>query len=470
MREYGDVTDTVIQTLATIVGSGNGIHSNSERLEGYGADEAGELYRKTPDAVVRVTTREQVSQVLEVANRERIPVTPRGAGSGLAGGAVPLRGGIVLSCEKMNRIIEIDTENLVAVVEPGVVTNDLCRRVAEEGLFYAGYPMSVESSFIGGNVACNAGGAKVVRYGPTSAHVLGLEVVLPSGRIVQMGGKRRKDSSGYSLMRLFIGSEGTLGVFTKVYLNLVPEPGRVADLLVPFASVSDAIAAVPKLMMASKQLPVAVEFMDRLSVEYCSSYTNSTFPYQAQAQAYLILQVDGRSKREVQEVYETAGQACLDIGALEVYVADNPLSSERIWTMRRNWLEALKGVDPWVSTGDFVVPVSEIPSMMEFIEGLSQEYGVEIPCAGHAADGNIHPAPLRPPSTEPQQWKAMMEEILERIAEEAARIGGAVSGEHGIGFVKRDLLEKSKPIEVEVMRRLKQTLDPNGIMNPGKLF
>ena len=181
---------------------------------------------------------------------------------------MPIIGGIVLSLEKMSRVLEIDTVNLVAVVEPGVVTNDLCRMVAEEGLFYAGYPMSVESSFVGGNVACNAGGAKVVKYGPTSAHVLGLEVVLASGEIVQLGGKRRKAASGYSLLRLFVGSEGTLGVFTKIHLSLIPEPGRVADLLVPFKSVEDAINAVPKLMIAIKGLPVAVEFIDRMSVKH----------------------------------------------------------------------------------------------------------------------------------------------------------------------------------------------------------
>lgn len=470
MRSFGKVTTSVVESLRGIVGARNVIHGDPGQLESYSVDEAGGLYRGMPEVVVRVTTSQQVSEVLRLANREQIAVTPRGAGSGLAGGAVPLHGGIVLSCEKMNRILEIDTVNLVAVVEPGVVTNDLCKQVAEEGLFYAGYPMSVESSFVGGNVACNAGGAKVVKYGATSAHVLGLEVVLPTGEIIQMGGKRRKDSSGYSLLRLLIGSEGTLGVFTKIYLNLIPEPGRVADLLVPFTSVEDAIAAVPKVMMASKQLPVAVEFIDRLSVAHCSKYVNSTLPYQEEAGAYLILQLDGRTKRELQDVYEVAGQACLDSGALEVFVADNRFASERIWNMRRNWLEALKAIDPLVSTGDFVVPVSEIPRMMRIIDRLSKEYGVEIPCAGHAADGNIHPAPLKPEGMPPEEWKERMEEILERIAEEAARMGGAVSGEHGIGFVKRALLERTKPLEVAVMRRLKDTLDPNGILNPGKLF
>jgi len=470
MREFGEVTPTLIEGLKGIVGERNVLYEDAGQLESYASDEAGALYAQTPEVVVKASSSAEVSEVLKLANLKRIPVTPRGAGSGLAGGAVPVVGGIVLSLEKMSRVLEVDKVNLVAVVEPGVVTNDLCRIVAEEGLFYAGYPMSVESSFVGGNVACNAGGAKVVKYGATAAHVLGLEVVLATGEIVQFGGKRRKDASGYSLLRLFVGSEGTLGVFTKITLSLIPEPGRVADLLVPFRSVEEAIDAVPKLMIASKGLPVAVEFIDRVSVKHCAAYVNTALPFQSEADAYLILQLDGRSKSELQDVYEAAGNACLENGALEVLVADNPFASERIWNMRRNWLEALKAIDPYVSTGDFVVPVSEIPKMMAFIAGLSEEYEVDIPCAGHAADGNIHPAPLRPDGIDSSQWKGVMEEILERIAVEAAGLGGAVSGEHGIGFVKRDLLEQTKPLEVALMRRVKEALDPNGILNPGKLF
>ena len=470
MRSYEAVTPAVIEELVEVVGERSVVHNDPDRLAAYGGDEAGALYARTPEVVVKPTTADQVSAILRIANRRRIPVTPRGAGSGLAGGAVPLFGGIVLSCEKMNRILEIDKVNLVAVVEPGVVTNDLCRLVEEEGLFYAGYPMSVESSFIGGNVACNAGGAKVVKYGTTAAHVLGLEVVLPTGEIVEMGGKRRKDSSGYSLLRMLIGSEGTLGVFTKIILNLIPRPGPVADLLVPFRSVAEAIDAVPKVMLASKGLPVAVEFIDRVSVAHCAAYTNSMLPHQDRAGAYLILQLDGRTKDDLQDVYEAAGDACLRCGALEVFVADNKFASEKIWNMRRNWLEALKAVDPHVSSGDFVVPVSEIPCMMEEIARLSAEYGVEIPCAGHAADGNIHPAPLRPPNRSPEQWKAENEEILTRIAEKAASVGGAVSGEHGIGYVKMDVFGRTKADEIETMRRIKSALDPLHILNPGKLF
>ena len=470
MSKYGTVTPEVVTRLKQIVGDRNVIWEDADQLEPYAHDETGSLYSALPDVVVKPTSTEQVSEVMKLANREMIPVTPRGAGSGLAGGAIPLYGGIVLSCEKMDRILEIDEVNLVAVVEPGVITNDLCRRVAEEGLFYAGYPMSVESSFVGGNVACNAGGAKVVKYGPTAAHVLGLEVVLPTGEVIEVGGKRRKDSSGYSLLRFFVGSEGTLGIFTKICLNLVPEPGKVADLLVPFGSVKEAIYTVPKIMKESKVLPVAVEFIDRLSVRYCSEYTNSALPYQDDADAYLIVQLDGKTKEDLQDTYEKAGNTCLENGALEVFVADNKFASERIWNMRRNWLEGLKAVDPYVSSGDVVVPLSEIPQIMETIDKISKAYGVQIPCAGHVADGNIHPAPMKPTDTHPSEWKGLMEEILDKIAVAAGELGGAVSGEHGIGFVKKELLSKTKGQEVKVMRRIKAAFDPNDILNPGKLF
>jgi glycolate oxidase len=468
--EYRRVTPRIAEKLRTIVGTSNVLWGDSTQLEPYGHDEAGQLYANLPEVVVRPSTTDQVSEVLKLANRERIPVTPRGAGSGLAGGAVPLFGGVVLSLEKMNRILEIDRENFVAVVEPGVVTNDLCRSVAEEGLFYAGYPMSVESSFIGGNVACNAGGAKVVKYGSTAAHVLGLEVVLPDGEVIEVGGKRRKDSSGYNLLKLFVGSEGTLGIFTKIYLNLISAPGKVADLLVPFRTVAEAISVVPKILSQAKALPVAVEFLDRPSVQYCSAYMNSSLPYQDQAAAYLIVQLEGKTSAELQDTYEAVGTTCLASGALEVFVADNAFSSEKIWAMRRNHLEALKVVDPDVAVGDVVVPLTDIPAMMDKVAAIAEVYHVDIVCAGHVADGNLHPVLLKPAGVTPTDWKSLSERILREIALSACQMGGAISGEHGIGIVKKELLGETKTKEVNIMRKVKAALDPNHILNPGKLF
>lgn len=467
---FSSVTREDMMTLARIVGENNILFDDADRLAPYSRDESGSGHSAKPDIVVKPQNTDQISRLAEYCNRRHIPLTPRGAGSGLAGGAIPLFGGVVLSFEKMSAILEIDTENMVAVVEPGVVTNDLCLRVAEDGLFYAGYPMSVQSSFIGGNVACNAGGAKVIKYGATDAHVLGLEVVLASGEVLQLGGKRRKDSSGYSLLRLMVGSEGTLGLITKIFLRLIPQPGPTADLLVPFATTEDAVAAVPRAIMASQSMPVAIEFMDGASLRHAMAYTGNVVSQVDDAEAYLIIQVEAAGKESLLDTYRPVGEACMEAGALEVFVADNPWASEKIWSIRRNCLEALRVIDPTVEGGDFVVPSTEIPTMMRFIRGMAQKYRAEIPCAGHVADGNIHPHPLKPNDRTDAQWEVQRRQLLTEIALKAVELGGAVSGEHGVGFLKNDILAQSKRDELRVMKAIKDALDPHGILNPGKLF
>jgi glycolate oxidase len=471
MADFGKVTPRIVAEFEKILGSNAVIYQDEEALENYSRDETGgEYYAHMPDVVLKPENAEQISKILKIANSEHLPVTPRGAGSGLAGASVPIYGGAVLSFEKMNKIIEIDKSNLVAVVEPGVVTNDLCRKVSEGGLYYAGYPMSVETSFIGGNVATNAGGSKVIKYGNTAHHVLGLEVILPDGETMQFGGKRRKDSSGYDLTRLMVGSEGTLAVFTKIFLNLIPLPGKTVDLLVPFADIATAIKNVGPLIAESKTLPSALEFIDDRSVKLGSKYNNIVLPFQEKAGAYLIVQYEGRNVEELENIYEKAGKALLNGGALDVFVADNRTNSEKIWRIRRNWLEGIKAFEPHTPTGDVVVPTSEIPTIMEYIDEVSKEYKIEIPVAGHAADGNLHPAPMKPKEVPVQEWKDLSEEILAKIALQAAKMGGAVSGEHGIGFVKKHLLKETKSKQFKIMKKLKGSFDPNGIMNPGKLF
>ncbi len=471
MAEFAKITSRVIAEFEKILGNNGVIFNDKDTLENYAHDETGgEYYSHMPDVVLKPENTEQISKILKIANAECIPITPRGAGSGLAGASVPIFGGVVISFEKMNKILEVDKTNLVAVAEPGVVTNDLCRKVSELGLYYAGYPMSVETSFIGGNVATNAGGSKVIKYGNTAHHVLGMEAVLPDGEIVQFGGKRRKDSSGYDITRLMVGSEGTLAVFTKIFLNLIPLPGKTVDLLAPFGDIYTAISNVGPLIAESKTLPSAVEFIDNTSVILGSKYNNITLPFQEKAGAYLIIQYEGRDKAELESIYEKAGKALIDGKAMDVFVADNRTNSEKIWRIRRNWLEGIKAFEPHTPTGDVVVPTSEIPQIMECISEISKEYKVQIPVAGHAADGNLHPAPMKPKSMELEDWKNLSEEILSKIAIKAAQMGGAVSGEHGIGFVKKELLKKTKSKQYEIMKSLKDAIDPNGIMNPGKLF
>ncbi len=466
---FKKVEERIIDQLINICGE-NDVLTNDEDLERYSHDESSRFYAHLPEVVVRPESTQEVSKILKLANENLIPVTPRGAGSGLAGGAIPLYGGIVLSFEKMNQILEIDKVNLTATSEPGVVTNDLCRKVAEEELFYPGYPMSVETSFIGGNVATNAGGSKVIKYGNTGHHILGLEVVLPSGEIINIGGKRRKDSSGYNLLNLFIGSEGTLGVFTKIIVNLIPLPPYTVDLLVPFPTIESAIYTVPKIISESKVLPCAIEFVDRGSYHLSSIYSKERWEYQDRAEAFLIIQFDGNNKNQLEEAYIRAGEVSLKEKALEVFVAENPFASEKLWRIRRNYLEAIKAIDPYVILGDAVVPISLIPEMLRRIREIGERYKVEIYNVAHAGDGNIHSAPIKPKGLSPEEWYPIQEKILDEISIAAVELGGAVSGEHGIGFLKKKILHLSKNKQILIMKELKRAFDPNGIMNPGKIF
>lgn len=463
------MTESLIKEFERIVGEKGLIYGDREALENYSRDESGKFYSSLPDVVIKPSSSEQISRILKIANKERIPVTPRGAGSGLSGGCIPIYGGIVLSLERMNRLIEIDKTNMVAVVEPGMITNELCKIVEREGLYYAGYPMSVEISFIGGNVATNAGGGKVIKYGNTGKHVLGIEAVLPNGEIVQFGGKRRKDSSGYNFVGFLVGSEGTLAVFTKIFLNLVPLPGKTIDFFISFESPELAIESIGKIISGAGSLPSAMEFIDRISVEIGREFNKVSLPIEKNAEAFLIVQFEEKDEDQLLAIGERMEEALREV-ALDVIVCTEKSSSERIWKIRKNWIEALKSVDPYVLSGDVVVPSSEIPRLMNFIKEISREFNLKIPVAGHAGDGNLHPAPMKPENLPPEEWKNIAEEILKRIALKASELGGAVSGEHGIGFLKKELLKITKRKDWELMKKIKEEFDPKYILNPGKLF
>lgn len=461
---------SLVNELKRIVGEKNIIYEDRETLESYSKDESGKYYSHLPDAVVKPSDSQQISEIMKIANRERIPVTPRGAGSGLSGGCIPIYGGIVLSLERMDRLLEIDRTNMIAVVEPGMITNELCKLVEREGLFYAGYPMSVEISFIGGNVATNAGGGKVIKYGNTGKHVLGIEAVLPDGEIVQFGGKRRKDSSGYNFVGFLVGSEGTLAVFSKIFLNLIPMPGKTIDFFISFESHETAIQGIEKIISGAGSIPSSMEFMDRISVEIGKEFNKTHLPLMENEEAFLIVQFEEKDENQLYEIGGRLSKILSEIGALNVIASTEKASSERIWKIRRNWIEAIRSVDPYVLSGDVVVPPSEIPEMMSFIKEISRDFGVRIPVAGHAGDGNLHPAPMKPEKLSPGEWKDMAEEILKRIALKASELGGAVSGEHGVGFLKKELLKMTKRKDWELMKRIKEKFDPNYILNPGKLF
>ncbi len=468
---YSPVTEQDVAQLRRIVGDRFVLYGDPERLEPYSRDEVpDEAYAHAPEVVVRPDSPKQIAEIMKLANARRIAVTPRGAGSGLSGGAVPVCGGIVLLVDRMNRILEIDEQNLMVVVEPGVVTNEINEATAPLGLFYAGYPMSLETCFIGGNVAENAGGGKAVKYGVTGRYVTGLEVVTPTGEIVEMGGKLIKDVTGYNLVGLMIGSEGTLGVFTKIILKLLPLPTANVDLLCLFDSADAAIAAVPKIMTEGGVIPTAIEFMDRSSVQAACEYLNESIPYQ-DCGAVLLITVDGSDEHQVLSEYEAIGEQCLAAGAGEVYVADNATTSERLWRIRRNIAEAFAIKSKYQCNEDLVVPIAQIPRLVGEMNRLAEKHGVFIPSYGHAGDGNLHTRIAAPAGMDRADWDQLWPVVLDELYRVVASMGGRLSGEHGIGHKRKGYMDRFVSQEyLQLCRSLKRAWDPNHILNPGKIF
>jgi glycolate oxidase len=469
-HNYSRVTKNIVDELIRIIGD-RFVITDTEKLEPYSHDEVAEKeYASMPEVVVKPKTAQEIAEIVKLANRELIPITPRAAGSGLSGGAVPVFGGIVLSVERMNQIIEVDEDNMMVVVEPGVITNEINNAVADKGLFYAGYPMSVETCFIGGNIAENAGGGKAIKYGVTERYVMGLEVVTPTGEIIQLGGKRVKDVTGYNIKQLMVGSEGTLGIITKVILKLLPIPKAKVDLLALFSDARSAIAVVPKIMTIGGIIPTAIEFMDQLSVQTSCEYLNEHLPYQ-KAGAMLLIEVDGNYEEIIERDYDTIGELCFKNGAIEVYVADNHTTQERIWSVRRNIAEAFKVISPYQSLEDIVVPTASIPDLIPELDRISVKYNVQIPCYGHAGDGNLHATIVKSPDDSMDEWHSRLPKILEDLYLTVKKLGGTISGEHGIGSKRKNYMHLvATDAELEFMKKIKRAVDPNNIMNPGKII
>jgi len=469
-HNYSRVTKNIVDELIRIIGD-RFVITDTEKLEPYSHDEVAEKeYASMPEVVVKPKTAQEIAEIVKLANRELIPITPRAAGSGLSGGAVPVFGGIVLSVERMNQIIEVDEDNMMVVVEPGVITNEINNAVADKGLFYAGYPMSVETCFIGGNIAENAGGGKAIKYGVTERYVMGLEVVTPTGEIIQLGGKRVKDVTGYNIKQLMVGSEGTLGIITKVILKLLPIPKAKVDLLALFSDARSAIAVVPKIMTIGGIIPTAIEFMDQLSVQTSCEYLNEHLPYQ-KAGAMLLIEVDGNYEEIIERDYDTIGELCFKNGAIEVYVADNHTTQERIWSVRRNIAEAFKVISPYQSLEDIVVPTASIPDLIPELDRISVKYNVQIPCYGHAGDGNLHATIVKSPDDSMDEWHSRLPKILEDLYLTVKKLGGTISGEHGIGSKRKNYMHLvATDAELEFMKKIKRSVDPNNIMNPGKII
>lgn len=434
-------------------------------VEDYAHDELGEA-RASPEAVAIPGTAEEVADIMRYANQKNIPVTTRGSGTGLCGGCVALHGGILLSTARLNRILEIDTDNLMATVESGVVLLDFQEATEKMGFLYAPDP-GEKSAAIGGTVATNAGGMRALKYGVTRDHVTGLEVVLPNGEIVELGGKIAKNSSGYSLLHLMIGSEGTLGIITKITVKLLPLPQKVLSLLVPFPSLRKAIGTVPEIIR-SRLIPQAVEFMERDVILSAEKYLGKAFPHKS-APAYLLLRFDGNSARELEEWYQIAADICLEAGAEDVLIADTPERQEGIWDARDAFLEALKAESD-MDEVDIVVPRDKIATLVEYTKELEKKYSVRTCSFGHAGDGNTHIYILRD-DLDKEIWKERMKEIMDKLYVKGKELGGQVSGEHGIGISKREyLIDDLGATLIELQRKIKQVFDPNNILNPGKIF
>ena len=464
MSKYNPVDSATIAELIQIVGE-KYVWTDRDKLEPYSHDEVtGEKYIHYPEAVVFPETAAQVAEILKLANRRLIPVTPRGAGSGYACASVAYEGGIVLSTERMNQVLEIDELNMVMVVEPGVRTADVHKLAIEKGYLYPGEPSSSDSSFIGGNVATNAGGLKAVKYGTTRQHVLGLEIVTPEGEVVTLGGKLKKDSTGYGLTQLMIGSEGTLGVVTKVYLKMAPRLQHVVDLLAIFPTLESAINIVAKVMQSPIN-PLCVEFMDNKGIRCAEEFLHEKLPHSDKGY-YVILSIDGNNEDVLDEQCVFIDELCTANGALEVLVAD----PAKIWKARKSFGEANRARSLIFSAEDTVVPMSRIADVVQKFSELSAKYGVSIHIAAHAADGNVH-ADILKEEMPLEKWLETLPLLQDELYAFIYSVGGKLSGEHGIGYKRLALMKKyCNPVELKMMKAIKLALDPNQIMNPGKIF
>ncbi|MGE5599572.1 MAG: FAD-binding oxidoreductase [Bacteroidota bacterium] len=461
------LTPEILDKLRAIVGPAQ-VVTNPDELEAYAHDELPGL-SLPPEAVVRPADTREVAAVLRLADEYVFPVTPRGLGTGLSGGALAAQGGIVLSLERFDKILEIDEANLMAVVQPGVITGQLQKEVEARGLFYPVDPASLDSCSIGGNIAENAGGPRAVKYGITRDYVTGLEAVLPNGDIIRYGGKVVKNVVGYDLANLLIGSEGTLGVITEIILKLLPLPPYRVDLLVPFDDFRLAIRAVAEIITGRRIVPVVMEFMDRAGVKACEAFLGKELPF-SDAAAQLIIGLDGGSKEEIEAQYTGIAELCLELGAADVLVADTPANKDRLWEARRVLLETLKAQSPVVEVEDVVVPRSVIPDLVEKVAEISARTGFKMVQWGHAGDGNVHIGVMKM-DLDDRTWAEGLDRVTEEIFAAAIALGGSVTGEHGIGYVKRKFLPMAVgEAEIRAMRRLKEAFDPKGILNPGKIL
>lgn len=467
MVKYNKVDEHCIQQLKNLCGE-DFVFVDDENLRKYSHDETEDLCYK-PEIVVKPKTTEEVSGILKLANEKKIPVTPQGARTGLSGGALPVHGGIALSMERFNKILLIDERNLQVTVEPGVITEVLQNAVKEKGLFYPPDPSSRGSCFIGGNIAENSGGPKAVKYGVVKDYVLNLEVILPTGEIIWTGANVLKNSTGYNLTQLMVGSEGTLGVITKIVLKLIPHPQKDLLMFIPFRSAIKACEAVSAVFRAGIT-PSAMEFLERDAIDWAYKYVSDvTVQVQEDTQAVLLVEVDGNNVEMLMQDCEVISQVMEQHECGEILFAENEKQKTDLWKMRRKVGEAVKSNSIYKEE-DTVVPRAELPELLQGVKTIGKKYGFKSVCYGHAGDGNLHVNIIKGELSD-AVWTQQLPLAIKEIFELVASLGGTISGEHGIGWVQKNYMPiMFTETQLNIFREIKKLFDPNYILNPGKIL
>ncbi len=461
---YNKVNSDDIAELRAIVGEGEVLFGEQINPD-YSHDELGGI-EKMPEALVRVRSTEEISKIMRLAYERCIPVTVRGSGTGLVGSAVPIEGGILLETTKMNKILSLDKDTLTVTVQPGVLLMELAAFAEENDLMYPPDP-GEKSATIGGNISTNAGGMRAVKYGVTRDYVRSLTVVMPNGEILKLGAAVAKNSSGYSLKDLIIGSEGTLAIITEAVLKLVPLPKISMSLLVPFPDMKSAIEAVPRIF-ASKVIPTAIEYMSRDTILFSEDYLGKKFP-DTKSEAYILLTFDGNTDAQVETDMSTVAELCLEIGALDAYIVDTEERKKAVWSARGAFLEAIKASTTEMDECDVVVPVNRVDEFIKYTHSIAKDMSIRIPSFGHAGDGNLHIYICRDALSE-DEWRSTLAKCFDLMYKKAEELGGLVSGEHGIGYAKKEFLKSQYgQTPIALMQGIKRVFDEKNILNPGKI-
>jgi glycolate oxidase len=462
---YNKIDTNILKRLEEIVGR-DFVFTDAESLEKYSKDET-EDFSFPPEVVVKPGTAEEISKLLKLANKYLIPVYPRGGGTGLSGGALPVLGGLCISMERFNKILEIDENNFQAVVEPGVITQVFHEELESRGLFYPVDPASRGSCFLGGNIAECSGGPRAAKYGTTKDYVLGLQFVSPQGEIIDAGARTIKNVTGYNLSQLIVGSEGTLGIVTKIIFKIISLPKFKKVLLISFNSVENCISSVTEFYK-SGVVPSALEFLTKEAIKAAENHLNKPFP-NSDSEAQLLIELDGNNESVLDEAVQVIAEVSEKFGSNDIILAEDRQKMEDLWALRRSVGEAVKAISAYKEE-DTVVPRNKMPDLAKGINEVSKKYGITIIFYGHAGDGNLHVNILKKDLPD-DVWNVQVEKAVKEIFQLTVSLGGTISGEHGIGYSQKNYLDIAlSETQIKLMKDIKKVFDPNNILNPGKIF